>query len=127
MTTPGRSKEEAEDYRYFPEPDLLPVAPSREWVEEIRVGLPEMPVARRRRLQGDWGYADAEMRDVVNAGALDLIEATVSAGASPAAARKWWMGELARTRKTTDGELEDLPVTPAQVAELQGLVDSGKL
>ncbi len=126
-TTAGRVKSDAEDYRYFPEPDLVPVAPSRAWVEEIRSGLPEMPVARRNRLQSVWGYADAEMRDVVNAGAIDLIEATVAAGTAPAAARKWWMGELARSAKTDQVELEDLRVTPAQIAELQGLVDSGRL
>ena len=126
-TTAGRVKSDAEDYRYFPEPDLVPVAPSRAWVEEIRSRLPEMPVARRNRLQSVWGYADAEMRDVVNAGAIDLIEATVAAGTAPAAARKWWMGELARSAKTDQVELEDLRVTPAQIAELQGLVDSGRL
>ncbi|MHA7135511.1 Asp-tRNA(Asn)/Glu-tRNA(Gln) amidotransferase subunit GatB [Oerskovia turbata] len=126
-TTSGRVKSDAEDYRYFPEPDLVPVAPSRDWVEQIRASLPELPVARRNRLQGEWGYADAEMRDVVNAGALDLIEATVAAGASPAGARKWWMGELARTAKTTETELAELPVTPEQVAQLQALVDSGRI
>ena len=126
-TTAGRIKSDADDYRFFPEPDLLPVAPSREWVDEIRASLPEMPVAHRRRLQGDWGFTDAEMRDVVNAGAVDLIEATVAAGTSPASARKWWMGELARVVKTTEGELEELPITASQVAELQGLVDSGRL
>jgi aspartyl-tRNA(Asn)/glutamyl-tRNA(Gln) amidotransferase subunit B len=120
-------KSDAEDYRYFPEPDLVPLVPSREWVEELRARLPEMPAARRRRLQGEWGYADAEMRDVVNAGAIELIEATVSAGASPAAARKWWMGELARTANADGTALEELPVTPAQIAELQALVDSGRL
>src|SRR5690606_10794471 len=72
-TSPGRVKSDAEDYRYFPEPDLVPIAPSREWVEEIRRSLPELPALRRRRLQTEWGFADAEMRDVVNAGALDLI------------------------------------------------------
>jgi aspartyl-tRNA(Asn)/glutamyl-tRNA(Gln) amidotransferase subunit B len=127
ITTAGRVKSDAEDYRYFPEPDLVPVAPSREWVEEIRAGLPELPAAKRRRLQGDWGYADAEMRDVVNAGAIELIEATVAAGASPAAARKWWMGELARTAKTQEVELGDLAITPAQIGQLQQLVDAGRI
>ncbi|HQY32858.1 MAG TPA: Asp-tRNA(Asn)/Glu-tRNA(Gln) amidotransferase subunit GatB [Actinotalea sp.] len=126
-TTAGRIKSDAEDYRYFPEPDLVPVAPSRAWVEEIRASLPEAPVARRRRLQGVWGYADAEMRDVVNAGAVEIIEATVEAGADPSAARKWWMGELARTAKNDGIELADLPVTPAQVGELQRLVDAGRI
>jgi len=127
ITTAGRIKSDAEDYRYFPEPDLVPVAPSREWVEQIRATLPEAPVARRHRLQAEWGYADAEMRDVVNAGAVEIIEATVQAGVDPAAARKWWMGELARTAKNEGLELADLPVTPAQVGELQRLVDSGRI
>lgn len=126
-TSAGRVKSDAEDYRYFPEPDLVPVAPSREWVEEIRAALPELPAARRRRLQGEWGYADAEMRDVVNAGALDLIEATVAAGASPAAARKWWMGELARQAKQAEISLEEVAITPAQIAQLQSLVDAGRI
>ena len=126
-TSPGRIKSDAEDYRYFPEPDLVPVAPSRAWVDELRATLPEMPAVRRRRLQAQWGYADAEMRDVVNAGAVELIEATVEAGAAPAAARKWWMGELARIAKTDELELEALPITPAQIAGLQALVDTGAL
>ena len=126
-TTSGRVKSDAEDYRYFPEPDLVPIEPSREWVEEIRATLPELPQARRRRLQTEWAYADAEMRDVVNAGAIELIEATIAAGSSPAAARKWWMGELARRAKQDDVELADLPITPAQIGELQRLVDSGRI
>jgi aspartyl-tRNA(Asn)/glutamyl-tRNA(Gln) amidotransferase subunit B len=127
ITTAGRVKSDAEDYRYFPEPDLVPVAPSREWVEEIRAALPELPAARRRRLLGEWGFSDLEMRDVVNADALDLIEATVAAGASAQSARKWWMGELARVAKDRDSDLADLAITPAQVAELQGLVDGKKI
>ena len=126
-TRAGRVKSDADDYRYFPEPDLVPVAPGREWVEQIRAALPELPAARRRRLKAEWGLADDEMRDVVNAGALDLIEATVAAGASGQAARKWWMGELARAAKDRGIALEELAVSPAQVAQLQGLVDSGRL
>ena len=126
-TRAGRVKSDADDYRYFPEPDLVPVAPDREWVEQIRAALPELPAARRRRLKAEWGLADDEMRDVVNAGALDLIEATVAAGASGQAARKWWMGELARAAKDRETALEELAVSPAQVAQLQGLVDSGRL
>jgi len=127
ITTSGRVKSDAEDYRYFPEPDLVPIVPDPAWVEGLRASLPEMPAARRRRLQAEWGYSDAEMRDVVNAGAVDIVEATVAAGASPAAARKWWMGELARTANEQGVSLEELPVTPAQVAELQALVDSGRI
>ncbi|GEK22764.1 Asp-tRNA(Asn)/Glu-tRNA(Gln) amidotransferase subunit GatB [Cellulomonas xylanilytica] len=126
-TASGRVKSDAEDYRYFPEPDLVPIAPDRAWVEEIRASLPELPAARRRRLQTEWEYADAEMRDVVNAGAVELIETTIAAGASPAAARKWWMGELARTAKQQEVELAELPVTPTQIGQLQKLVDDGRI
>lgn len=126
-TSQGRDKSDAEDYRYFPEPDLVPVAPSRQWVEELRASLPELPVAKRRRLREEWGYADMEMRDVINAGALEIIEATVEAGVDPASARKWWMGELSRRAKERELSLEDMPVTPTQIAELQGLIDSGRI
>ncbi|ARD41390.1 Asp-tRNA(Asn)/Glu-tRNA(Gln) amidotransferase subunit GatB [Actinomyces gaoshouyii] len=126
-TRAGRVKSDADDYRYFPEPDLVPVAPSREWVEQIRAALPELPAAKRRRLRAEWDLSDSEMRDVVNAGALELIEATAQAGTTGQAARKWWMGELARAAKERETALEELAITPAQVAELQGLVDSGRL
>ena len=86
-TASGRSKETAEDYRYFPEPDLVPLAPDREWVEEIRAALPEFPWLRRNRLQTDWGLTDLEMRDLVAADAVELVAATVDAGASPAEAQ----------------------------------------
>jgi aspartyl-tRNA(Asn)/glutamyl-tRNA(Gln) amidotransferase subunit B len=125
LTTPGRSKEEAEDYRYFPEPDLVPIAPSREWVEQLRATLPENPAARRNRLAAQWGISDLEMAGVVNAGALDLVEATIAAGADQAAARKWWTGELARVAKEQGADLTELPITPAQVAEVEALVRAG--
>jgi aspartyl-tRNA(Asn)/glutamyl-tRNA(Gln) amidotransferase subunit B len=127
VTTSGREKSDAEDYRYFPEPDLVPIAPSREWVEELRKTLPEAPGLRRLRLQGEWGFTDLEMRDVVNGGALELIERTVALGVAPAAAKKWWLGELARAANETARELGDLGVGPEQVAEVQKLVDEGSL
>ncbi|MDO5747811.1 MAG: Asp-tRNA(Asn)/Glu-tRNA(Gln) amidotransferase subunit GatB [Actinomycetaceae bacterium] len=126
-TSSGREKSDAEDYRYFPEPDLVPLAPAREWVEEIRASLPELPTARRRRLREEYGFSDMEMRDVVNAGALDVIEATVEAGAKPASARKWWMGDPARIAKEREVELHEVGVTPADIVELQSLIDQGKL
>src|SRR5690606_4030489 len=92
VTTTGRPKCDADDYRYFPEPDLVPVAPTRERVEELRAALPEPPAERRKRLQGDWGFSDLERRDVLNARAVEVIQETVAAGAKPPAARKWWMG-----------------------------------
>ncbi len=127
VTTPGRIKEEAEDYRYFPEPDLVPVAPAREWVDALRATLPEPAAERRDRLQREWGFSDLEMRDVVGAGAMVTIEQTVAAGASPAAAKKWWLSELARCANDQGAALADLPITPTQVARLQALVDSGRV
>jgi aspartyl-tRNA(Asn)/glutamyl-tRNA(Gln) amidotransferase subunit B len=131
VTTSGRTKSDAEDYRYFPEPDLVPVAPPAEWVEQLRGTLPENPAARRRRLQSDWGYSDLEMRDVLNAGAVELIEQTVAAGASPAAARKWWLGEPSRRANAEAQDLvtyaSSIGLSPAHVAELDGLVTSGRL
>ena len=127
VTTSGRVKSDADDYRYFPEPDLVPVAPTRERVDELRATMPEPPDARRRRLQNDWGYSDMEMRDVMNAGAVLLIEETVAAGATPVGARKWWMGELARRASVEARDLADFGVTPAHVAELDALVGSGRL
>jgi len=124
-TSAGRSKEEATDYRYFPEPDLVPLAPDAAWIEELRLALPELPPARRARLQEEWGVSGTEMQWLANAGALGLVEQTVAAGASPGDARKWWLGDLARRANEAGVELAELAITPAQVAELAGLVDAG--
>lgn len=123
-TTAGRAKSDADDYRYFPEPDLVPVEPSKEWIEELRASIPEMPVQKRKRLQQAWGYSDAEMRDVINSKALKMIEDTISYGLTPLAARKWWMGELAKIAKVTNVSLAELDVTPAQIQELQQMIDA---
>ena len=127
VTTSGREKSDAEDYRYFPEPDLLPVAPSREWVEELRLTLPEPPREKLARLQADWEFSDLEMRDTVGAGALGLVEETIAAGATPQAARKWWLSELARRANESETDIAALGVSPADVAAVQALVDSGAL
>ena len=126
-TTAGRIKDNAEDYRYFPEPDLVPVAPSREWVEELRAALPEMPRVRRDRLQAEWGISDLEMQSALNAGAIEPILDTIAAGAPADQARKWWMGELARRANESGTDLSAQPITPAQVARVCALVASGAL
>ncbi|QIG40508.1 Asp-tRNA(Asn)/Glu-tRNA(Gln) amidotransferase subunit GatB [Microbacterium sp. 4R-513] len=125
-TSPGRPKSDADDYRYFPEPDLLPVAPSTELIEGLRAQLPEPPAAHRRRLKADWGFGDIDFRGIVNGGVLAEVEATIAAGASPAAARKWWTGEVARIANAEGREPSSL-VTPAEIAALQKLVDAGTL
>jgi aspartyl-tRNA(Asn)/glutamyl-tRNA(Gln) amidotransferase subunit B len=125
-TSAGRPKSDADDYRYFPEPDLLPVVPTRELVEELRAALPEPPVARHRRLKAEWGFTDLEFQDVVNGGLLVEVTETVAAGASPAAARKWWTGELTRLANAREVDAASL-ATPEQVAELAALIDAGTL
>ncbi|MDI6942038.1 MULTISPECIES: Asp-tRNA(Asn)/Glu-tRNA(Gln) amidotransferase subunit GatB [Microbacterium] len=125
-TSPGRPKSDADDYRYFPEPDLLPVEPTEALIEELRAALPEPPAARRRRLKTEWGFTDLEFQDVANGGLLAEVEATVAAGASPAAARKWWTGEITRIANAEGREPAEL-VAPADVAALQGLVEAGTL
>ena len=125
-TSPGRPKSDADDYRYFPEPDLLPVAPSVELIQSLRAALPEPPAVRRRRLKESWGFADIDFQGVVNAGLLNEVEATVAAGAAPAAARKWWMSEISRVANAEGVDAASL-VSPASVAALQQLVDAGTL
>ncbi|XKH55733.1 Asp-tRNA(Asn)/Glu-tRNA(Gln) amidotransferase subunit GatB [Citricoccus nitrophenolicus] len=121
-TTSGRPKSDADDYRYFPEPDLVPIHTNTEWIERLRAELPEPPAERRKRLKADWGYSDEEFRDVVNAGVLDEIAATIGAGASASAARKWWMGEIARLANLADKDIAELGVTPADVVEVEALI-----
>ncbi|MQY23303.1 Aspartyl/glutamyl-tRNA(Asn/Gln) amidotransferase subunit B [Nocardia sp. RB20] len=123
-TSPGRIKESAEDYRYFPEPDLEPVAPDAAWVEELRGTIPEYPWLRRARIQAEWALPDEVFRDLINAGALDLIIATVDAGSSVDAARAWWVNYLTEQAKERELTLDELPITPSQVAEVVALVDA---
>ena len=121
-TTSGRPKSDADDYRYFPEPDLVPVVVDEAWIERVRADLPELPAVRNKRLKAEWGYSDEEFRDVVNAGVLDEIVATVEAGATAAAARKWWMGEIARLANVRDCAVADLGVEPGHVVEVEELI-----
>jgi len=121
-TSPGRPKSDADDYRYFPEPDLVPVHVDAAWVERVRAAMPELPAVRNKRLKAEWGFSDEEFRDVVNAGVLDEIVATVEAGASAAAARKWWMGEIARLANVREVAVAELGITPAHVVEVEELI-----
>jgi aspartyl-tRNA(Asn)/glutamyl-tRNA(Gln) amidotransferase subunit B len=126
-TSPGRTKETAQDYRYFPEPDLEPIAPNAELIDRLRQTIPELPWLRRRRIQQEWGLSDEVMRDLVNAGAVDLVIATVEHGAPSEAARAWWGNFLVQKANEAHVELDELPITPKQVAAVIALVDQGKL
>ena len=126
-TSPGRTKETAEDYRYFPEPDLEPVAPSVELVDTLRETIPELPWLSRKRIQQDWGISDEVMRDLVNNGAIDLVTATVAHGASSEAARAWWGNFLVQKANEEGIELDALAISPKQVASVVALVEDGTL
>jgi aspartyl-tRNA(Asn)/glutamyl-tRNA(Gln) amidotransferase subunit B len=125
-TSPGRPKSDADDYRYFPEPDLAPVEPSRELVDELRAQLPEHPTIRRRRLKAEWGFSDLEFQDIANSGLLTEVAATVDAGVAPHAARKWWTGEIARIANECNADAAAL-IQPADVAKVVALVEDGTL
>ncbi len=125
-TRPGRSKEQAEDYRYFPEPDLVPVAPDAKWIEELRALLPEKPADRRKRLQTAWAVPDKEMNAMVNAELLDTVEQTVALGADPTKARSWWLGEISRIANDKAVSPTDL-ITVNDVAQIIELISKGEL
>ncbi|GAC1609795.1 MAG: Asp-tRNA(Asn)/Glu-tRNA(Gln) amidotransferase subunit GatB [Mycobacteriales bacterium] len=127
LSTSGRSKEEATDYRYFPEPDLVPVAPDPAWVAELKAALPEAPSLRRRRLVEQLALSDLDAQAMTNAGVLDLVLATVAAGAPAAEARNWWLGHLAQTANADGVEPAELAITPVQVARVAELVAEGLL
>ncbi|MDP9026121.1 MAG: Asp-tRNA(Asn)/Glu-tRNA(Gln) amidotransferase subunit GatB [Actinomycetota bacterium] len=126
VTSAGRVKSDADDYRYFPEPDLLPIEPKPELIEQLRAALPEPPAVRRNRLKHAWGFTDLEFQDVQNSGLLVEVEDTVTAGASPQAARKWWTGEIARLANAQDADAASL-ISPADVAAVVELVETGVL
>ena len=127
LTTSGRSKEQAEDYRYFPEPDLVPIAPSKELIAKIAATLPEKPSVRRKKLQEAWQVPDKEMAAMINADVLDLVEATVKLGADPTRARSWWLGEIARIANEKAVAAADLAISAADVAEVIALIVKGEL
>ncbi|NCV82544.1 MAG: Asp-tRNA(Asn)/Glu-tRNA(Gln) amidotransferase subunit GatB [Actinobacteria bacterium] len=127
LTRSGRSKEQAEDYRYFPEPDLVPVAPDAAWIEQLRAALPERPSIHRKRLQEQWAVPDKEMSAMINADVLDVVEATVALGADPAKARSWWLGEISRIANEKDVAIKDLSISATDVAEIVALVNAGEL
>ncbi len=125
-TSAGRVKSDADDYRYFPEPDLLPVVPSAELLSDLRAALPEPPAVQRRRLKDEWGFSDREFRDVVNAGLVSEIIATAACGAAPGHARKWWLGEIQRIANERSVEPSSL-ISAEHVSQLIALVEDGEL
>ena len=126
-TSGGRTKEESTDYRYFPEPDLAPLALSADYVAAVRFDLPELPAQRRARMARTFGFSPLDLEQMRNAGVLDRVEETIAAGAPPAEARAWWLNDLARRAAETGREPDALTVTGPQVARVIALVAAGAL
>ncbi len=136
VTVAQRSKEEAHDYRYFPEPDLPPLMVDSAWVEEIRRSLPELAGQRKARLAGQYGLSQYDANLLTGSRAMaDYFEETValrpeSSADIPAFAKSasnWMLGDLSRLMNLEDREITDIRVTPAHLAELLGLVDAGTI
>jgi aspartyl-tRNA(Asn)/glutamyl-tRNA(Gln) amidotransferase subunit B len=128
ITTPGRSKEYASDYRYFPEPDLTPLEPDAEWIERLRAELPELPAVRRRRFEHDFGLDRRQASLVGHSLAwAEFFEQAVSLGAEPRAAANWMTADLAGHLNAARQDLSDSKVTPAHVADLVRLLGEGAI
>ena len=123
-----RSKEEAHDYRYFPEPDLPPLLVDEARIERVRSTMPELPEARSRRFVAEYAIPPYDAGVLTQSAALaDYFEATAQAAKSPKAASNWIMGELLRTLKERSQEIGDVPIPPAALAGLIALVDKGTI
>jgi len=123
-----RTKESAEDYMYFPDPDLVPMAPSREWVETIRASLPELPEARRARLTAQYGLPEYDAGVLTGTRATaDYFEELAALTADPKQAGNWIMGDLTRLLNTAGLPIEDSPIKPPDLAGLLGLIAAGRI
>jgi aspartyl-tRNA(Asn)/glutamyl-tRNA(Gln) amidotransferase subunit B len=123
-----RSKEKAHDYRYFPEPDLLPVHVSAAWREEIRRALPELPHAKQQRFASEYGITPYDAEVLTGSQALaDYFEAVARTGVSAKSAANWMQTELLRRLNDSGKDIDASPVSPAALAELLKLVEEGKI
>jgi aspartyl-tRNA(Asn)/glutamyl-tRNA(Gln) amidotransferase subunit B len=128
VTTHGRSKEYAFDYRYFPEPDLAPLEPDFEWIEKIRAELPELPAARRKRFHEGYGLEARQTALVAGSQAwARFFEETVALGAEPKAAANWLAGDLAGLLNEAHQDLSEARITPAHIADLVRLLGRGTI
>jgi aspartyl-tRNA(Asn)/glutamyl-tRNA(Gln) amidotransferase subunit B len=125
-TTPLRTKEYAYDYRYFPEPDLVPLELDAAFVEEIRAALPELPAERRGRFMSEYGLPAHDAGLLTSSKAMgDFFEATVEKGVDPKAVSNWMMGELSAYLNARSMEIDAIRVTPDQLAAMIAMVDKG--
>ncbi len=123
-----RSKEEAQDYRYFPEPDLMPIRIEPEFVEKIKQELPELPHVKRARYVQELGLPDYDAGILTDyRPTAEFFEATVAAGASAKGASNWIMGDISRILKEKDILIDEVPFSPEQLAEMIRLIEGGTI
>jgi aspartyl-tRNA(Asn)/glutamyl-tRNA(Gln) amidotransferase subunit B len=123
-----RSKEEAHDYRYFPEPDLVPIVIDEEWVESIRKSLPELPQARKKRLMEDFGLPAYDAEVLTGSKALaEFFDAVMQHYKDPKVVSNWLMGELLRLLNASNKSIAESPIKPQGLAELLNLLDKGTI
>lgn len=123
-----RTKEEAHDYRYFPEPDLLPIAADEKWIDEIRRSLPELPDAKRERLISEYGLPEYDADFLTSEKSVAIwFEDAVKAGGSPKALSNWIMGELMSFLNEENKTIDECPIRPLQLAGMLRLIDNGTI
>jgi len=127
-TMPMRTKEEAHDYRYFPEPDLVPIVVDQEWVDEIKRGLPELPDDKRARFISDYGLPEYDADFLVSEKAMaDWFEEAVRLGGQPKSVSNWIMMELMRLLNRDNRSIEESPLRPSQLVEMLSLIENGTI
>ena len=128
ISTVMRTKEDAQDYRYFPEPDLLPIIVSDEWIEEIRKTIPELPEQRRSRYVEEYGLPEYDAFILTSSKkTADFFDKTVALGAAPKTVSNWLMGDIAKLVNDHELEAGDIPFTPAHLAALIALIEKGAI
>ncbi len=128
VSTPMRSKEDAQDYRYFPEPDLVPIVVSDEWVEEIRKTIPELPEERKARYVNEYSLPEYDAFILTSSKKMaDFFDAAVKEGAKPKPVSNWLMGDISKILNDKELEPGDIPFTPAQLAKMIALIEKGTI
>lgn len=128
VSTPMRSKEDAQDYRYFPEPDLVPIVVSDEWVEEIKSTIPELPEQRKARYINEYALPEYDAFILTSSKKMaDFFDAAVKAGATPKAVSNWLMGDISKILNEKEMEAADIPFTPEQLAKMIALIEKGTI
>ncbi|MDO8747261.1 MAG: Asp-tRNA(Asn)/Glu-tRNA(Gln) amidotransferase GatCAB subunit B, partial [Thermodesulfovibrionales bacterium] len=123
-----RSKEEAHDYRYFPEPDLVPITVEQKWIDELKASLPELPDAKRKRFVSEYGLPEYDADLLTSEKTLaQWFEEAVRSGGQPKAVANWMMGELTKLLNEENKSIEEYQLKPKQLADMLKLIDNGTI